>query len=295
MSSDWQEQELEINGARLHVARSGAATQPAVVLVHGFSDSGRCWPRLARELREAYEVVLPDARGHGLSARIAPDEEVDLAGDLAGIIVALGLARPVVAGHSMGAGTAAQLAARFPDHVRALILEDPPWRPYPESPALVGLRPGDLEGNEVGQRTQPAKPTPDAHPLKRWMNSLNGLTANQIADESRAEHPTWPQEVLQRWSEAKQQLDHNFFLRKEAHQMSWPEVVDAIQCPTLLITSDPDHGGIITPQLAQEIAERNPVFTVVRIEDVGHHIRFEAYDHYRDAVLDFLGKLERSN
>jgi N-formylmaleamate deformylase len=288
----WREQELEINGARLSVAHSGAETQPAVVLVHGFSDNGTCWPRLSQDLQEQYHVVLPDARGHGRSARIVPGDKIDLAADLAGIIRSLDLDRPIVVGHSMGAATAAQLAARFPALVRALILEDPPWRPYPETPALVRMTPGDLENQDLKAVT----PSPEANPLKRWIDSLDGLTAEQIAGRNRTEHPDWPQDVLLRWSEAKQQLDRNFFLREEAHPMTWPDIVDAIGCPTLLIISDPDRGGITTPELASEIASRNPAFNVVRIEGVGHHIRFEAYERYREAIFGFLAQLdERSD
>ena len=289
MSVQWEEQEVEVNGARLHVVRSETTTRPAVVLVHGFSDSGACWPALSQDLQEHYDVILPDARGHGLSARIAPGEALDLPADLAGVIRALGVERPVVVGHSMGAATAAQLGARFPDLVSALILEDPPWRPYPEAPALVSIRPCDLESSQL----KPAVAPPDANPLKRWIDSLSGLTADEIAEESGCEHPRWPAEVLRRWSEAKLQLDRNFFLREEAHPMTWPEIVDAIRCPTLLIISDPDRGGIITAPLACEIADRNPAFTVVQIDGVGHHIRFEAYDRYRDAVFGFLAKLDK--
>ena len=293
MSVQWQNQELEINGARLYVARSGGAEQPAVILVHGFSDNGRCWPRLSADLAKHYDVIVPDARGHGRSARIVPGEKTDPTADLAGIIQRLGLERPVVVGHSMGASTAAQLGARFPDHVRALILEDPPWRPYPERPALLSMKPGNLEAEQM-KPPPAAAPTPDANPLKRWIESLEGLTVEAIAEENRAEYPGWPRDVLLRWSQAKQEFDRNFFLRKEAHPMGWPEVVDVIRCPTLLITSEPDRGGIITPQLAQEVMERNPAFTVVKIGGVGHHIRFEAYDRYRDAVFEFLEKLDRS-
>ena len=71
---------------------------------------------------------MPDSRGHGLSARVKPEEEVDNAGDLATLIMALELDKPIIAGHSMGAASASELGARFPSMPRALILEDPPWR-----------------------------------------------------------------------------------------------------------------------------------------------------------------------
>ena len=51
----------------------------------------------------------------------------DRAADVAGLIQELKLDRPVLMGHSMGAETAIGTAAIFPDLVRAVILEDPPW------------------------------------------------------------------------------------------------------------------------------------------------------------------------
>ena len=55
------------NGIRLHYYRTGDGTKPAVVLCHGFSDSGLCWTPVARQLEADYDVIMLDARGHGLS------------------------------------------------------------------------------------------------------------------------------------------------------------------------------------------------------------------------------------
>jgi N-formylmaleamate deformylase len=192
--------------------------------------------------------------------------------------------RPIVIGHSMGAATAAELAARFSDRVGALVLEDPPWRPLPETPALARVTPGNVE--RVTSAAHPASP-----PLAQWIASLEGLTVEEVMGQNRIEHPAWPDEVLRRWSEAKLQLDRAFLFREAAHPMAWPEIVDAIRCPTLLITSDPDRGGIMTPSLVQEVTSRNQSFEWVLIDGVGHHIRFEAYTRYREAVMAFLSRV----
>src|SRR5450759_661788 len=80
--------------------------QPApLVVAHGLSDNRLCWHDTALDLETRTDVIVPDSRGHGLSARLARDEAIDMAGEMAGIISALSLRRPIVSDHSMG-GTA---------------------------------------------------------------------------------------------------------------------------------------------------------------------------------------------
>src|SRR5689334_14974538 len=103
--SEWSSGEVETNGITMHYYRTGSGGQkPSLVLSHGATDDGLCWSRVARALESDYDVIMPDARGHGLST--APEQgysSMDHAADLAGFIRALGLQRPGVGGHSMGA------------------------------------------------------------------------------------------------------------------------------------------------------------------------------------------------
>ena len=273
MPSNWTQNDIKVNGVSLHYYRTGDSNGKPLVLAHGFSDDGRCWPLLARDLGN-YDVVLPDARGHGLSARVERGQEIDGAADLAGIIRGLGLERPIVAGHSMGANTAALLGARFPDLPRALILEDPPWRMPGPAPA------GPRESMEES-------------PLGKWVRGLADLTLEQVIDQNRAEHPTWPEVILRRWCEAKKRLDLNFLAVQSEGQMDWQEVAKSIACPTLLITAEPEKGGIVTPREARMATEMNDHIVEAHIPGTGHHVRFENYDAYVDAVKRFLAKIDQ--
>src|SRR3954453_4129903 len=126
--SSWQSAEVEANGLRLHYTRTGG-DRPPLVLAHGFSDDGLCWTPVARALERDYDVIMVDARGHGQSQAAGQDySDLDLGHDLAGVITALGLRRPAVLGHSMGAATALALAGAHPDVPGAILLEDPPPR-----------------------------------------------------------------------------------------------------------------------------------------------------------------------
>ena len=121
---------------------------------------------------------------------------------------------------------------------------------------------------------------------------MAALSLEQVIEHNRAEHPTWPDDVLRTWCEGKKQLDLNIFATGTGERMEWQDVVKAIACPTLLITADPDKGGIITPELAHAIASLNENITVAHIPDVGHHIRFADYAMYMDTVKAFLAALD---
>src|SRR5207244_10628335 len=97
---EWSSDDVDVNGVRIHYYRTGGDKPPAV-LSHGATDNGLCWTRLARALEPDYDVIMPDARGHGLSD--APESgytSADRAADLAALIEALRLLKPTVGGHS---------------------------------------------------------------------------------------------------------------------------------------------------------------------------------------------------
>ena len=268
-TSTWMERDLLVDGKLMHYMRTGNGEKPPLVLAHGFSDDGACWTPTARDLEAQYDVVMPDARGHGRSDRVQPGEVVDQTGDLAALMVALGLEPAIVAGHSMGAWMASELAARFPALVRAVILEDAPWRPSSE---------GDVSKALLNREST----------LATWVRGMEGMTVDEIVARERSEHPTWSDEALYLWCAAKTRLDLNFLEIAGMGRMDWQEVARAIACPTLLITADPAQGGIVTPEVADMAQALNPRIEVVNIPGVGHHVRFEAYDAYMAAVRAFL-------
>ena len=270
MASQWEEGYVALDGAQMHYYRGGTKGKPSLVLAHGFSDMGLCWEPLALALKTDFDIVMPDARGHGLSARVQPGELTDMPADLAGVMRALGIRSAVVAGHSMGGLVVGQLAARFPDLVRALVLEDPAWfLPEPQ---------GERGGIGAG-------------PMADWVKTLAVRSSEELMAECRAEHPAWPEIVVQRWCEGKKQLDQNFPSTRDAGWASWTTAVRTIRCPALLITADPELGGIITPDTAQKIVEMNPRFQIAHIAGVGHHIRFGQEQAYTRAVKAFIAGL----
>jgi pimeloyl-ACP methyl ester carboxylesterase len=128
----WEDGFLMSHGARLHYWRSPGGSRPdgsprpVLLLSHGFGDNGLSWWYLFKDLTDQFELICVEARGHGLSdpptAATPSDAQAD---DIAGAIAALGLLKPIVMGHSMGAASAMWFAAKYPDLPRAVVLEDP--------------------------------------------------------------------------------------------------------------------------------------------------------------------------
>lgn len=273
MLPHWKEHTVTVPSNRgdfsVHYYRTGEGSgKLPLVLAHGFSDSGLCWLPVARTLEAEWDVILPDARGHGLSQRFVPGEEVNFQEDLADFIKALGLDHPVAGGHSMGASTVMNMAARNPGLIRAMILEDPGLRGTPPKPADGSI-----------------------HPVETMFRTMQTQTAGQIADEGQRNNPTWPEGEWPAWADSKLQLDMEIF-RLEPVWDDWREVMKRIGVPTLLITSDVEKGGLISQAVAGEIVQINPNVRVAHIPGCGHNIRREAPAAFLRAVRDFLQEVK---
>jgi pimeloyl-ACP methyl ester carboxylesterase len=271
MLPNWTEHDLTVNGIQLHYTRTGGA-KPPFVLAHGFSDNGQCWLPTVLELQDEYDILLPDARAHGKSARVSPGEKIDMPGDLANFITALGLTGVVLGGHSMGASTSARTAALIPERLKGLILEDPAWRHPPAVPP----------------------PPPDPTAPNPWIDFLlkaKTMTTEQVMAHCRAESPTWAEIELRPWAESKQQFDTGIFQAENMLFGDFLAEARAIRCPTLLLTADADKGAIVTPEAAAEASAANPLIQVANIPGVGHNIRREAFPAFLKAVRSFLASL----
>lgn len=84
------------------IAYNVAGDGPVLVLVHGITESRRTWDPLVAALARDHTVVAIDARGHGESGPAATYDSAAMAADVAAVLAALGLADPLVVGHSMG-------------------------------------------------------------------------------------------------------------------------------------------------------------------------------------------------
>ena len=270
MRQDRQTGYVETNGIRLHYTRTGG-DKPPIVLAHGVTDAGPCWTPLAEALPE-YDVIMVDARGHGLSD--GPERgygPVEQAANLASVITELTLQRPVILGHSMGAATALVLAGIYPDLPGAILLEDPPawWPSWTDTPAA--------RERQVAMRERALR--------------LRGKTHEELIAGQRAEQPGWSDAELQPWAEAKQRFNLNVlsvFDQNNAASVDWPAVLRRITCPALLITGDPERGAIVTDESASALKTLAPHLEIAHVPESGHNIRRDQFDRYLEVVRGYL-------
>ena len=273
--SNWQSDDLQVNGLRLHYTRTGGA-KPPLVLVHGFSDDGSCWNPLAEHFEDDYDVIMPDARGHGFSE--APERgysPLDQVGDLQGIITALGLHKPLILGHSMGAVTTLALAGLYPDVPGAILLEDPPawW-------TSSGL-------------PKPSTPEQLAKTRESFIARKSQTREALIANEHRA-NPTWSDAELGPWADSKLRMSPNvvgLFEPSVVTSVDWAAVLPHISCPALLITADVARSAIVSAEAATALKNIVPQLEVAHIADAGHCIHRDQLEVYMGAVRAFLAKL----
>jgi N-formylmaleamate deformylase len=268
----YSEQVIFANGINQHVYRcTPPGGGPAVILLHGVTDNGMCWVRVADALCSTYDVIMPDARGHGLSDR--PDGGYSVeerAADVAALIDALELDRPVLMGHSLGGGLASVVAALYPDKVRALVLEDPAW----------------LDS------------APDADNIKnseKWCADLRqqqSLGRDGLIETIQTEQPGWHAEELGPWADGKLQMSEHALREIILHiGHNWRAYVAQIQCPTLLVTGDVERGIIINPTLAAEVSALNSLVREARIAQAGHSIHRDQFEASMQQIQDFLAEV----
>jgi pimeloyl-ACP methyl ester carboxylesterase len=227
--------------------------------------SGACWTPLARALEDEFDVVMPDARGHGDSS--APHEGYryeDHANDVIGLIRALGLSRPVLLGHSMGGMTAALVASRDADILRGLILVDPTFL-SPER-----------------QREVHASDVTDQH--RRAL----ALTKSDLVGQARARHPGRSPEIVELQAAARLKTHMSAFEVLTPPNPAYRDVVSAIDVPTLLVIGD---SPVVTLETATALQRLNGRVRIAEVKDAGHGLPFEQPQRLAEVVETFLGEL----
>lgn len=259
----WQDDFLIVNNASIHYMRSGGQ-HPALVMLHGFTDSARNCEVFARAFVNDYDVILVDERGHGLSSPAPADYSLaQQADDMAALIAALELTKPSIYGHSIGAATAIQTAFRHPSLLSCIIMEDPPLRSTLEA--------ADHSG---------------------WKTSLTAFKQRpyeeQLAEAMR-NHGHWGLEENEAWVESKNQFDLALFETPILnHLLDWRNIAPHLTIPGLLITGDPALGAIVSEEITREIQSLWSTLTIEHIKQAGHSIHRDQPDPVTQVVKQYL-------
>ncbi len=112
-------QTIDTGRIRINVAIAGEG--PPVVLLHGLGWDHHLWDRQLQDLSQAYQVIAPDTRGHGMTeVPEGPYSIADYCDDLVSLLDKLNLSKVTLIGFSQGGMTALTLATRFPERLDAL-------------------------------------------------------------------------------------------------------------------------------------------------------------------------------
>lgn len=259
--TDWSTAICETNGINIHYTRTGGS-KPPLILLHGLTANGACWTALAHTLFGDYDVIMPDARGHGKSS--VPDygyRYEDHANDVVGLIKALRLPPPILIGHSMGGMTATVVASRNPKLLRGLILADPTFL----SPKV--------------QREVRDSDVADQH--RRILN----LSLDEVVAEGRAKHPNRSPETLELFARARLQTSMGAFDVLTPPNPDYRQLVSTIDVPSLLIFGDK---GVVSSAAAEELQHLNPKFQIEQIREVGHGVHLDQPELFAAVVKSFL-------
>jgi pimeloyl-ACP methyl ester carboxylesterase len=113
------------NGTQIYVRVGGAG--PAVVLLHGYGETGDMWAPLAAQLVRDHTVIVPDLRGLGLSSRPPGGyDKKTQAEDVAGVLNSLKINKVDLVTHDIGNMVGYAFAAAHPERVKKFVIIDAP-------------------------------------------------------------------------------------------------------------------------------------------------------------------------
>jgi pimeloyl-ACP methyl ester carboxylesterase len=271
-------QGIPVDGVTMHVRIGGKG--PAVVLLHGFGDTGDMWAPLAADLAKDHTVVVPDLRGMGLSS--IPEGGYDKktqAGDIRGVLAALGIEHAVVVGHDIGTMVAFAYATRYPQLTDRLVVMDAPvpgitpWNDIVRSPMLWHFDFGgaDMERLVAGR---------ERIYLDRFWNEFAGDPAK--VDEELRQHyaalyarPGKMHAAFAQFRSIRQdEVDNN------------ASMTTRLTMPVLAVGGEKSFGkneAIVMRNAADNVTE-------VVVPGAGHWLMEEAPTQTIKAIRDFIGK-----
>lgn len=262
----WTAGSIVVDGLRLAYQRTGSRGLPVLVLLHGMTDDGTCWARVAHTLEDEFDILMPDARGHGHSDSFGdPFTNERLAADVAGILDDLHIRDALVWGHSMGAITAIALLDIRPDLVRGVILEDPPIEQTAPPPAerIAAMR----ADTAIWATLSPEE--------------RHERAASQLAP--------WPRDETDPWADSKALVSTAILDQTSVSRpYDWVRALRGYGGPGLLVTGDPALHAIVTPPTAARAMAAWPTGRLLHVQGAGHSIHRDRWEESMAGITAFL-------
>lgn len=264
---------IPVNGTETYYERAGDG--PPVVCLHGDGHDQRAWTPFADAVRESYEVISYDLRGHGRTGRTATPiaSHYTFVEDLRALVDALGLDAPILVGHSFGGRIAYTYAARYPDALSRLVVLEP-------APNSDGLPP-------VARVILPLLRLAILLVGTRRASALEQRLTPGDTDDPRADMtiPGLGMSKETYLDEASAMLDSRE--RRKLLGMNWEAAdLSAIRVPTLALTGAESPEELT--QGAATVAEQGADVRREVIPDAGHDAHLDNHAAFNRVVREFL-------
>ena len=256
---------ITVNNIRLSYLDFGGNGVPLLIL-HGHFGCANMFIELAEELCTTYRVVALDQRGHGWSDLPGSYTREDYIEDIRDFMTKLNLAPAIILGHSLGGVNAYQFAARYPEMVKALIIED------------IGVV---INSSFTSSKSWPRR-FPSMRAMRKFL--VEYLMAEDTYDSYFQENAV---ECIDGWG-FRFDCEH-IAISREHLNGDWTKDWLATSCPALLL-----HGhkswAVDTEQIRRMASARQHT-RLVEFRQCGHTIHDQDSVGFLKAVKEFLKTL----
>ena len=267
----------EVDGVKLHYLTAGHG--PAVILLHGYTQTSRMWRPIMPLLAEKFTVIAPDLPGIGDSG--IPSDRLDMknaAIRIHGLAKSLGVEKARVVGHDIGLMVAYAYAAQFPKETEKLVVMDAflpgvqGWEDVYNNPAIWHFR---FNG-----------PTPEALVKGRERTYFEHFWNNFAADKTRS----LPEVDRAAYTAAyarpgRMRAGWAYFVSFQQAAKDFAELSKTkLTMPVLAIGGEKANGALLGQQMKIVATDA----TMVVLKDTGHWVLEEQPKQTTDALLKFL-------
>src|SRR6266481_2484991 len=278
--ADWKaitSHTAEVDGLKLHYLTAGHG--PAVILLHGYTQTSLMWKPLIPQLAEKFTVIAPDLPGIGDSE--IPKDGLDMktaAIRIHALAKSLGVAKARVVGHDIGLMVAYAYAAQFPDEIEKLVLMDAflpgvaRWEAVYDDPRTWHFR---FHG-----------PTPEALVQGRERTYFTYFWNELAADKTRSVPDADRKAYVAAYARpGRMRSGWAYFAAWPTTAKDFAQLAQTkLTMPVLSIAGDKASGDVLGRQTA--LVAANP--TVVVLKDTGHWVLEERAKETTDALVNFL-------
>jgi pimeloyl-ACP methyl ester carboxylesterase len=280
------------NGITVHVARTGHGA--SLLLLHGWPEFWLTWARCMRALSDRFDLVAPDLRGFGATAKPTPGPSRDAgpevhAADMIAVLDELGIARVGVVAHDVGALVAQALARAHPERISGLFFFNCPY-------------PG------IGRRWAEA-----GHLIEIWYQSFHQMPwAAALVGSSREACRTYIGHFLRHWAHDPRAFAEDLeawtdnFLRPGNLQggFDWYLSIAAARAAVIREQAPPlppialparvlwgRHDPVLKAEWTDRLPEHFADLEVTVAEDAGHFVHYEAPGPASAAIAAFFERV----